>query len=296
MLVIFAETPWRARLGAFVDSPRIQNLMMAVIFINAATIGLETAWGHDTEVYLVLHILDVTALVIFTIEIVLKLLAYGPKRFFTDGWNIFDFAVVVIALVPGSGPLSVLRTLRVLRVLRLVKFFPQLRRVVEALLRAIPGIGAIGLLMTLLFYVAAVMATVMFREQQPEFFGDLGKSLFSLFQIMTLESWAMGIVRPTMAGSPAAWVFFIPFILISAFTMLNLFIAVIVDTMQNMRAESEDEDAQEVALAQSEAAEATSELHASAALTEVLSQLAALRTEVAQLKRESIIIPAHRHD
>lgn len=288
MRVTSTET-WRTKLGAFIDSTPVQYFVMAVIFVNAATIGLETAWGPGTGLYPTLHALDLAALVIFIIEIALKMAAFGPLRFFRDGWNLFDFAVVAVALVPGSGPLSMLRTLRVLRALRLVKFFPQLRRVVEALLRAIPGIGAIGVLLSLLFYVAAVMSTVMFGAQQPEFFGDIGKSLFTLFQVMTLESWAMGVVRPTMEGAPWAWLFFVPFVLVSAFTMLNLFIAVIVDTMQNMHSEALKADAEEVERAQSEAVVAGPE--SEEAMAEVLRQLAAVRTELAQLRRDSILVP-----
>lgn len=230
-----SETTWRQRLERIIDSPLFQNTVLVVILINAATIGLQTAFAHDTVAYEVLHLIDMVAVGIFVVEIAMKLVAYGPKRFFSSGWNVFDFLVTVIALIPASGPLSVLRALRVLRVLRVIRFFPQVRRVVDALLHSLPGIAAIAVLMVIVFYVAAVMATVMFGEAFPEWFGDLGKSLYSLFQIMTLESWSMGIVRPVMEESPWAWAFFVPFILISAFVTLNLFIAVIVDTMSTLR-------------------------------------------------------------
>ena len=154
--------------------------------------------------------------------------------FFKSAWNVFDFIVVGIALVPSSGPLAVLRALRVLRVLRLISMLPQLRLVVEALLKAIPGISSVFALMIILFYVFAVMATTMFGNHFPDWFGDIGKSMYTLFQIMTLESWSMGIVRPVMQTYPYAWVFFVPFILIATFTMLNLFIGIIVNTMQTI--------------------------------------------------------------
>ena len=227
-------TAWRRRLDAWVHSREVQNLVMAVILVNSVTIGLETAVAHGTQAHQVLVVLDHTALVIFVVEIAVKLLAIGPVRFFSRGWNVFDFVVVAIALVPGAGPLSVLRTLRVLRLLRVIKFMPSLRRVVESLLMSLPGISAIGVLMAMIFYVSAVMATTMFGQAFPEWFGSMGKSLYSLFQIMTLESWSNGIVRPVMEHSPWAWLFFVPFILVSAFTMLNLFVAVIVDTMSNL--------------------------------------------------------------
>lgn len=234
-----SPAPWRKRLERFVGSTSVQGVVLAVIIVNAVTIGLQTAFHQGTPLGDALHVLDSIALSIFVVEIALKLVAYGPKRFFTDGWSVFDFLVVAIALVPSAGPLSVLRALRVLRVLRVIKFMPQVRTVVDALLHSIPGIGAIAILMSLVFYVSSVMATMLFGEAFPEWFGDIGKSLYSLFQIMTLESWSMGIVRPVMEVMPHAWLFFVPFILISAFITLNLFIAVIVDTMQTLRAERE---------------------------------------------------------
>ena len=186
-----------------------------------------------------LHWLDMAALVIFIVELAAKFVALG-RRFFRDGWNIFDFLVVAVALLPNAGALSVLRSLRVLRVLRLINRMPQLRRIADAILQAVPGIGAIAGLMGILFYVGAVMATTLFGERFPEWFGSLGKSLYTLFQVMTLESWSMGIVRPVMEAYPNAWLFFVPFILVSAFVMLNLFVAVIVDTMSNLHSAEPD--------------------------------------------------------
>ncbi|MGD2020021.1 MAG: ion transporter [Thiohalocapsa sp.] len=223
----------RERIGAWIESGPVQRFIIAVIIVNAITLGLETSaalmdrWGG------LLKALDRTALAIFVIELALKLYAFR-LRFFRGAWNVFDFIVVGIALVPASGPLAVLRALRVLRVLRLVSTVPRLRFVVEALLAAVPGITSIAGLMLLLFYVFAVMATSLFGERFPEWFGSIGASMYTLFQIMTLESWSMGIVRPVMESYPTAWAFFVPFILIATFTMLNLFIGIIVDTMQTM--------------------------------------------------------------
>ena len=169
----------------------------------------------------------------FVIEIATKLFAYGT-RFFRDPWNVFDFVIVGIALVPASGPLTVLRVLRILRVLRLLSLVPRLRFVVESLLHAVPGILSIALLMVILYYIFAVIATGLYGATYPEFFGTLGASMYTLFQIMTLESWSMGIVRPVMETHPYAWLFFVPFILFATFTILNLFIAIIVNTMQSM--------------------------------------------------------------
>jgi voltage-gated sodium channel len=224
---------WRERLGEWVLSKPVQAVVIWVILLNAVTLGLETSQTIMGSAGGAIHVVDKACLAIFIVEIVAKLVAFGP-RFFRDGWNVFDFLVVAIALIPGSGALSVLRSLRVLRVLRLVSALPRLRFIVEALMQSLPGIGSIALLLGIIFYVSAVMATVLFGSGFPEYFGSLGDSLFTLFQIMTLDSWGSGIVRPILEEQPAAWIFFVIFILAAAFTILNLFIAVIVDTMQTM--------------------------------------------------------------
>lgn len=230
----------RQRLGDWIESPRIQKLIIGVILANAVILGLETSERAMAAAGPWLIGLDKAMLAIFVIEIAIKLYARGTG-FFKSSWNVFDLIVVGIALVPASGPFAVLRALRVLRVLRLVSVMPRLRFVVEALLAAIPGIAAIAGLMSIIYYVFAVIATKLFGPSFPDWFGSLGDSLYSLFQIMTLESWSMGIVRPVMEVYPWAWAFFVPFILIATFTMLNLFIAIIVNTMQTLHDEEKEE-------------------------------------------------------
>jgi len=154
-------------------------------------------------------------------------------RFFRDGWNLFDLAVVAIALVPTSGGLSVLRALRILRVLRVVSVAPSLRRVVEGFITALPGMGSVFLLMSIIFYIGAVIATKIFGTDFPQWFGSLGQSGYTLFQVMTLESWSMGIVRPVLEIYPYAWAFFIPFILVTTFAVVNLLVGLIVNSMQD---------------------------------------------------------------
>ncbi len=222
-------------------------MLIALILINAVVLGLETspsimaAWGP----WLVAA--DRAILAIFVVEIILRLLAHR-LAYFRDPWNVFDFLVVAIALVPASGPLAVLRALRVLRVLRLITLVPSMKRVVSGLLSALPGLGSVAAIIGLIFYVAAVIATKLFAADFPEWFGSLGASAFTLFQVMTLESWAMGIVRPVMEVYPAAWIFFLVFILASTFTLLNLFIAVIVNAIQSEGSaevqDAADDDAQ----------------------------------------------------
>jgi voltage-gated sodium channel len=229
---------WRSRLAAKLDLPAVQHTLIALIVINAIILGMETSpslmatWGPW------LMMADKAILAIFVIEIALRLVAHR-QAYFRDPWNVFDFTVVAIALLPASGPLAVLRALRVLRVLRLITLVPSMKRVVGGLLSALPGLGSVTAIIGLIFYVSAVIATKLFGAAFPQWFGTLGDSAFTLFQVMTLESWAMGIVRPVMEIYPQAWLFFLIFILASTFTLLNLFIAVIVNAIQQEQPDSE---------------------------------------------------------
>lgn len=260
-----------ARAGSWVESDRIQQAIILLIIVNAAILGLQTSPTVMAAAGDLLQWLDTVILGVFVVELVLRISAHGG-RFFRDPWNVFDFAVVAVALVPSSAGLSVLRALRVLRVLRLVTAVPRLRLVVAALLGSLPGLAIIMGLQGLLFYVAAVVATNLFGQAFDPWFGTIGRSLYTLFQVMTLESWSMGIVRPVMDMYPYAWVFFIPFILMATFTMLNLFVAVIVNALQmaqDMNTEHAIEEVKEVA-------EADTRL--------ILDELRALRAEVAALR------------
>ncbi|WP_420336049.1 ion transporter [Roseibium sp.] len=221
----------RNQVKALVTSRNWEFCIIGIIMLNAVTLGLETSpWMMDNFGTMLVTV-DRIILGIFVVELMLRLYAHGLK-FFKDPWSLFDFAIVGIALVPSTGPMSVLRSLRILRVLRLISVVPSLRRVIGGLIAALPGMGSIVVLMALVFYVFAVMATKLFGETFPDWFGDLGASLYTLFQIMTLESWSMGIVRPVMEVYPLSWLFFVPFILCTAFTVLNLFIGIIVSAMQ----------------------------------------------------------------
>lgn len=224
---------WRNRLHQWLEQRTVHNTIIAVILLNAVILGLETVPAINDPYGALLYQVDRLCLAIFVVELTLVIVAKGPARFFRDPWRTFDFIVVGIALVPAIGAFSVLRSLRVLRVMRLASASPRMRVVVSALLAAIPGLSSIIALLGLLFYVAAVMSTKLFGANFPEWFGSISASLYTLFQVMTLESWSMGIVRPVLELHPYAWLFFIPFIMMATFTMLNLFIAVIVEAMQS---------------------------------------------------------------
>jgi len=230
----FATT--RQILADWLDRPRIRQFIIGVIIFNAILLDLETSPEVMGTAGTIILTLDWICLAIFVIEIALKLVAHGA-RFFRSGWNVFDFLIVGIALMPATHGLSVLRALRILRVLRVISAAPRLRRVVEGFVTALPGMGSVFLLMGIIFYIGAVMATKLFGASFPEWFGTLGASFYSLFQIMTLESWSMGIVRPVMDVYPYAWLFFVPFIMVTTFAVVNLLVGLIVNSMQDAHAE-----------------------------------------------------------
>ena len=266
------QSSLQTRVRAWIEQPRIQNGIMVLIVVNAIILGLETEARIMASMGEILVAIDHVILTVFVVEILQRIYAHRLS-FFRDPWSIFDFIVVAIALIPASGPFAVLRALRVLRVLRLLTLVPSMRRVVGALLASIPGLGSIALVLLLIYYVFAVMATKLFGANFPQWFGSIGESLYSLFQIMTLESWSMGIVRPVMEVHPNAWIFFIVFILIATFTMLNLFIAIIVNAMHSFTEQENQETMQTVNLARDHIEQ---DLH---------REVTELRAEIAELKQ-----------
>ena len=267
---------WRNQLTRWVEGSRAEKFIIVLIIVNAITLGLETSTTVMRNAGGLISVLDSIILIIFVIEITLRIVGRGTE-FFKDPWSIFDFTVVAIALIPAGSDYAVLRALRVLRVLRLLSMVPQMRRVVSALLAAIPGLSSIILVLILVFYVFAVMATNLFAAEHPEWFGTIGRSMYTLFQIMTLESWSMGIVRPLMQTHPYAWVFFVPFILVATFTMLNLFIAIIVNAMQ-----TQTEQETEKTVAAVEQATQQVDVHLHQDIKNIEAELRALRQIVEQ--------------
>jgi voltage-gated sodium channel len=236
---------WRERLESWIESPLVTRSVIALIVINAIVLGLETSPRLMEIAGPELGWTNTLILGLFVVELLAKLVAMGG-RFFRSGWNWFDFAIVSIALVPASGPLEILRALRILRVLRLFSQVPKLRAIIESLMRALPGMGWTALLLMLIFYIFGVMGTLLFATDFPEYWGSLGRSLFSLFQIMTLESWSSGIARPMLDAYPWIWLYFVPFILISSFMVLNLFIAIIVTATQSIHADEQTEQSDHI--------------------------------------------------
>lgn len=223
----------REKVKQFVEKNSVQNFIISLIIFNSITIGMETSDAIMRSFGRTLLLIDKIILAIFVIEILLKLYAYR-LGFFKSGWNIFDFSIVAIALLPASGSLAILRSLRIFRSLRLIKNVPRLRFIVEALFHSLPSLLWIFVLLALVFYVFAVIGTKLFSTAFPEWFGNLGASLFSLFQIMTLEGWAE-ISRAVMSVYPLANIYFILFILLASYTTLNIFIAIVVNTMSEVQ-------------------------------------------------------------
>ena len=234
-----AERSLRVTLGQWIEGSFAQRIITGLIILNGISLGLETWPPAMAAAGPLLIAFDKAVLAVFVFEIAVKL-AYRRLAFFRNGWNLFDFIIVGIALIPAAGPFAVMRALRILRVLRLISVIPTMRRVVAALLNAIPGLLAVGSIILLCFYVGAVLATKLFGPSFPEWFGSVGSSMYTLFQIMTLESWSMGIVRPVMEVFPYAWLFFVPFIVTTSFAILNLFIGIIVDAMQTVHRQEDE--------------------------------------------------------
>ncbi len=257
----------RESVRRLVTSPLWERAIVTLIVINAITLGLETSSMVMQYAGGVINALDTIILSLFVIEIALRLYAYG-WAFWRDGWNVFDFIVVAVALFPETGNFSVLRSLRVIRAFRLISAVKSVRRVVNGLIYALPGMGAVILLLLIMFYVFSVMATKLYADVSPEYFGTLGLSAFSLFKVMTLEGWPE-IADAVIEKDRGAYFFFIVYILVTSFAVLNLFIGIIVDAMQREQEQLLQEDRE----------------REEAEFKVIIKELRDLRREVADLRR-----------
>ncbi len=220
----------QAMIAQFVETTFFKRGIIFLIIVNAVLLGLETSATLMAKYAAIFHLLDRTLLAVFVCELLMRLYAYR-RAFLKDPWSIFDTVVVGIALLPQGGEFAVLRTLRVLRVLRLISMIPSMRRVVTALVSSLSGVTAVAAIMLVIYYVFSVIATNLFGAIEPEYFGTMGRSMLTLFQIMTLEDWSE-IARPVMQHLPYAWIFFVIYILASTFVVMNLFIGVMVYAIQ----------------------------------------------------------------
>lgn len=226
------------KIKRIIENTLFKNFIIALIILNGITMGFETSAIFTVEYHNFFEIFNFIVVSIFTIEIVLRIYVY-KKNFFTDTWSLFDFVIVAVSIIPTTNGFEIFRILRVFRLFRIITVVPQMRKIISALVNIIPGIASIAGLMFLFFYIFAIMATQLFGQEFPQWFGTLGESIYTLFQIMTLESWSMGIVRPVMEIYPYSWAFFVPFIFLVTFIMINLIIAIVVDAMNEMKNEEE---------------------------------------------------------
>ncbi|KJS35820.1 MAG: voltage-gated sodium channel [Hyphomonas sp. BRH_c22] len=268
-----------------IERPWFRNFITILIVINAAVLGILTYHASlPPGLVRALEVFDVAVTWLFATEILLKLVVYR-FQFFRSGWNWFDFVVIGVAMIPGSSAFSVLRAMRVLRVLRLLHIVPVMKRITEALMKALPGMGAIFAVLALVTYVGAVMATNLFGDtSDPDvelLFGDLPKSAYSLFQVMTMDGWRFEVVQKVIDdGNPYAWIFFIIFIFIASFAILNLFIALVVDALASEQKALLEEGLEEIE------EEIEGELEdAHAQRNEILKTMNAMRAEIAELKQ-----------
>jgi voltage-gated sodium channel len=231
-------------LDRFARSSLFSKLTISAILSNAVLMGVEThrPWAEaQPELFWWLHVLFQA---FFVSEITLRLWSYRsePRAFWTNGWNVFDFLVVSVSLIPAAGPLAtIVRLARVLRVLRLVSVSPELRLIVGTMIRSIPSMGHVLLLLGLLFYVYGILGYYKFADIDPVRWGSLGACFMTLFQVLTLEGWSE-IQAQVLPKAPWAWVYFVSFIVITVFVVVNLFIAVVTNNLQAVKAERKSEN------------------------------------------------------
>lgn len=221
----------RETLGNLVDHRVTQRFIVFVLLLNALTLGLDTAPSVMGQYGELINSINAIIPIIFVIEVGTRWIARG-RSFFKESWNIFDVVIISISFLPSGSAFSALRALRILRVLHVISLVPRMRHVVAAMIRSLPQIGSILALLVIISYISAVIVTHLYGEDYPELFGSIGRSMLTLFQLMTLEGWAAEVVRPVMETHPYSVFLFIPYMLMTAFAILNLFTAVLVDSMQ----------------------------------------------------------------
>ena len=222
-----------------VDARTFQFFIIGLIVANAITIGFETVPSVVSAYGDWLLFFNHCVLAVFLVEIALKLAAEWPRplAYFRDGWNVFDFSIVALSLVPATGQFAMAaRLVRLLRVFRLVSTLPELRLIVSTLVRSVPGMANVILLMSIIFYVYGVMGYHLFHQNDPTHWSSLGISLLTLFRIVTLEDWT-DVMYTAMELHPLAWIYFVSFVVFGTFVVINLFIAVVINNLDAAKQE-----------------------------------------------------------
>lgn len=233
-----------AKFKSFIEHPQVNYIILAVIILNSIILGMETSPTINSRFGSMLQLVDFSFTIFFIAEITIKIIAYG-KDFFRSSWNLFDFFIIVFTALPFWGNISILRAFRILRALRIMSLVPKLQLVIRGFFDSLWGLLSVATVLILLLYVSAVLATILYGKSFPQFFGSFSQSLFSMFQITTLEGWP-DIVRNIMKVDPYAWLFFIPFIIITTFSVFNLLIGIIVNSMQKVHEEDQDQTLAEI--------------------------------------------------
>jgi len=220
------------------DSSRFQLFILGVILANAVVLGLETYDSIDREYGGTLEALNDVFLGIFVVEIAIRIASHGrrPQDYFKDGWNVFDFVVIGGALLPGLRQnATILRLLRLLRIVRVVSIFPDLRFLIRGMATSLPPIGSMAMLTSLLIYIYGILGWIFFADTEPEHWGDIGEAMLSLFVVLTLESWPE-IMGAVIDAHPWAWTYFVSYVLIASFLLINMVIAILINSLEEVRA------------------------------------------------------------
>ena len=218
------------KLKQLVENKGFQIAILCVICLNALVFGVQTSLCARQCCGGWLNKIDLLCLAVFTVELALKIVVYN-RRFCRDPWNVFDFIVVAVSFIPDCGIFSAIRLFRILRVFKLISGIRHMRIILEAIVKSVKGIMWTGLLLVLIYYVYGIIGTHLFGASFDDWFGSLGKSVYSLFQIMTLESWSMGIARPVIAVYPYAWIYFVSYILMTSFLVMNIVVGIVLTSI-----------------------------------------------------------------
>ncbi len=223
--------------ASLVANKWFDRIIVALILINAAILGLETSPELNAKYASLFHLLNQFILGVFILEAAVKITAVSPQvsKYFKNGWNLFDFSIILLSLIPATGQFAMIaRLARLLRVLRLISALPELRLIVSTLLRSIPGMANVMLLMGVIFYIYAIMGFHLFHEHDPEHWRNIGISLLTLFRVATLEDWT-DVMYKGMELSPYTWIFFVSFVVLGTFVIINLFIAIVINNLDEAK-------------------------------------------------------------
>ena len=273
-------------LKKIVDGKVFQGIILFVIIFNCILMGLETIKGLSDNVVFVFATINTVCLWIFIAEIIIKVLAYGLD-YFKDPWNWFDMFIVGISMVSGLPFMAAFRAMRVLRVLKSLKALrgtkligsvKHLQVIIGAIIKSIPSIMWTGILLILIYYIFALIGVNLFGEAFPDWFGTIGKAMYTLFQVMTLESWSMGISRPVMEVFSYAWAYFVPFVLLSSFIVMNVVVGIVVNAISEVTAE-------ENAMAEAAEGGSSEAVEASKSNDELIKEIRSLKDQLDRLEK-----------